>query len=122
MQSEKYCKVFKSISEFFGVLGNVDRVRILALLIEAPRDVNEIHELLSISQPRTSQNLKALKLHHIISEKKVGKHVYYSINETEIAELIEKVFKLKAIELSTDKGAEPVLKELAELWHNKIRK
>lgn len=121
MQSEKYCTIFKSIAEFFGVLGNVDRVRILALLIEKQRDVNEIHELLNISQPRASQNLKALRLHHIISEKKNGKHVYYSINDNKIADIMEKVFRLKAIELSTDKETEPVLKELAELWHNKTK-
>lgn len=121
MQSEKYCTVFKVIAEFFSVLSNADRVRILALLLEKPRDVNEIHELLNISQPRTSQNLKKLKLHHIISEKKHGKHVYYSIKDDRLAEIIEKIFQLKSLELSTNKEEEPILKELTQLWHDKIK-
>ncbi len=121
MQSEKYFTIFKSIAKFFSVLGNVDRVRILALLLERPRDVKEIHELLNISQPRTSQSLKILKMHHIISEKKAGKHVYYSLKDEEVAETIDKVFKLKSIELSTEKGEESILRELTHLWHKKIQ-
>ncbi len=121
MQSEKYSTIFKSIADFFGVLGNSDRLRILALILEKPRDVNEIHELLNISQPRTSQNLKLLKLHNILSEKKVGKHVYYSIKDTKVSELIEKVFELDVIENSRDKETIPVLNELIALWHSKIK-
>lgn len=120
MQREKYYTIFKAVAGFFNVLSNVDRVRILALLLEEPRTVSEIHALLNISQPRTSQSLKNLKLNHIILEKKNGKNVYYSLKDDKVAEIIERVFRLKSLELLTDKESGTVLNELAELWHSKI--
>lgn len=118
MQSGKFYTIFKSVAEFFSVLGNSDRIRILALLLEQERDVNQIHELLKISQPRASQSLKILKSYHILSENKVGKQVYYSIKDKKIAELIEKAFNIEVIKRSIDEESRPeLLKELTELWH-----
>ena len=119
MQREKYCSIFRSMADFFAVLGNSDRIRILALLIDKPRGVNEIHDLLGISQPRASQSLKILKLNHIVTEAKAGKHVYYSIVDEKIADLIKSVFDIKSIELLTDKSEIQTLKELADLWNEK---
>lgn len=121
MQSEKFCSVFKSTADLFGVLSNMDRIRILALLLDEPKGVSEIHKSLNISQPRVSQSLKKLKLYHIIAENKKGKHVYYSLKDEKVAEIIEKVFELKSVELSTGKKAAPALKELTQLWHEKIQ-
>lgn len=120
MQSEKSCIIFKSVAEFFSVLGNHDRIRILALLLKQERDVKEIQECLNISQPRVSQNLKILKFYNILSEKKIGKHVYYSIKDKKIVELIEKTFNLEVIRYPLDEELRLELEELITLWRSQI--
>jgi len=122
MQSEKFCTIFKSVAVLFSILGNSDRIRILALLLKQERDVNEIHELLNISQPRVSQSLKILKYHHVLSENKIGKHVFYSIKDKRIAELIEKAFNLEVIKHSLGQESIPELEELIKLWHGQREK
>ena len=54
MQREKFNCVFKSASDFFGILANPDRIKILGFLQKGEMDVTEIHEKLEISQSRVS--------------------------------------------------------------------
>lgn len=121
MQREKYNAVFKSVAEFFSVLSNSDRIRILTLLHERDMDVNELHTLLNLSQPRVSQQLKLLKLHHFVTERREGKHIFYGIKDEGIAKIVEQTLKLEAVELSSDKNTVMLINELVELWKERMK-
>lgn len=54
------------MAEFFRVLGDKNRLRILYLLMEKEHNVTEIASQLDISQPATSSHLRILNSHFIV--------------------------------------------------------
>ncbi|MEI7475731.1 MAG: metalloregulator ArsR/SmtB family transcription factor [bacterium] len=101
MNREQFDNLFKSVSDFFGTLANSDRVRILGLLIQYEElDVNDIHDKLHISQSRVSQHLKLLKLNELVTERREGKHVFYSIKDERISNVLESAFQFQMMKLN----------------------
>jgi ArsR family transcriptional regulator len=77
--------------DFFAVLGNKQRVRILQYLNHAgSRSVSEICDALQIEQSAASHNLKRLSGCHFVEVKAQGKERFYSIN----TETVQPLFKL----------------------------
>lgn len=117
MQRKKFNCIFKSVSELFGVLSNPDRIKILGFLQEEELDVHRIHEMLDISQSRVSQNLKILKLYSFVSERREGKHVYYSLKDKRISQIVEAAFQLQACDRNSNDEVADLVNELVSLWH-----
>ncbi len=61
-------------------VGNSVRYAILETLMHGPKSVTEIVKVVKLSQPAVSQHLKTLKSCDLVSDKKRGQEVYYSIN------------------------------------------
>lgn len=77
-------------SNIFKVLGDQNRLKILILLSQNERlCVCELTFLLAISQPLTSQQLKALKAADLIDSEKEGNSVYYFLANSEVKQFIE---------------------------------
>lgn len=117
MNREKFNEVFKSVSDFFNLLSNPDRVKIIGLLLKREMDVNEIHESLEISQSRVSQHLKLLKLNHLVEERREGKHVYYHVKDPRVSRVIESVIQFQMIGVIQDPEMVALMNELFTLWH-----
>lgn len=117
MQRKKFENLFKSVSDFFGILSNPDRVKILGLLINKERDVNEIHDILEISQSRVSQHLKLLKLNSLVQERREGKHIFYSIKNPDVSKVVETAFRVQTAGIVLDPESMATLNELINLWH-----
>jgi DNA-binding transcriptional ArsR family regulator len=117
MQREKFNCIFKSVSDFFGVMANADRLKILGFLQKGELDVQRIHEMLDISQSRVSQNLKLLKDHSFVKERREGKHVYYSLKDARISKIVEAAIQLQASDLNSEKQIADLLNELVSLWN-----
>ena len=67
--------------EIFRALSDVTRQGILELLAEHERCVNEIcKEFESMTQPTVSHHLQILKHCELVSARRKGKMIYYSIN------------------------------------------
>lgn len=109
--------LFKSVSDFFGVLSNPDRIKILGLLKDKELDVKEIHEKLNISQSRASQHLKLLKLHSLIKERREGKHVFYSVKDTRILKLVETALQIQLVGMTANTNLITTIHELIHFWH-----
>ena len=60
------------------------RLRILDVLLNKPLCVNEISEVLDISQSAVSHQLKNLRTSNLVKAEKIGKNVYYSIADEHI--------------------------------------
>ncbi len=61
-------------------IGNVNRYRILEVLMRGPQTVSHIVKKVHLSQPAVSQHLKALKECNLVTNNKEGQEVSYSIN------------------------------------------
>ncbi len=72
------------LSEFYKIFGDQTRLRILDALLNKPLCVNEMSEVLDISQSAISHQLKNLRSSNLVKTEKIGKNVYYSISDDHI--------------------------------------
>ncbi len=77
------------LSEFYKVFGDSTRLRVLDVLVNKPLCVNEISEILDISQSAVSHQLKNLRASNLVKTEKVGKNVYYSIADDHIETILK---------------------------------
>ncbi|MFT5658873.1 MAG: DNA-binding transcriptional ArsR family regulator [Gammaproteobacteria bacterium] len=70
-------------------LANMDRLTILCSLIEAEKSVSELENTLGIRQPTLSQQLARLRGDELVSTRRDGKVIYYSIGSDEVEQVIE---------------------------------
>ena len=64
------------------VLGNPDRLILLCFLTQGEYCVSELVEISGIVQPTLSQQLAVLREEQLVSTRREGKQIYYSINES----------------------------------------
>ena len=61
------------------VLANPDRLMLLCQIAEGEKCVSELEGLLGIMQPTLSQQLGVLREETLVSTRREGKNIYYSI-------------------------------------------
>ncbi len=61
------------------VLANPDRLMILCQLSQGEKRVGELEEILAIAQPTLSQQLTVLREEALVSTRREGKHIYYTL-------------------------------------------
>ena len=72
------------LSEFYKTFSDQTRLRILDVLLNKPLCVNEISEILDITQSAISHQLKNLRASNLVKTEKIGQKVYYSISDNHI--------------------------------------
>ena len=77
------------MAEFYKVITDPNRLRIIHLLARNELCVHEIASLLEISQSALSHQLKILRQQKLVKPRKEGKHVYYSLSDEYIIEIIK---------------------------------
>jgi DNA-binding transcriptional ArsR family regulator len=76
-------------SEFFKALAHPLRIRILEVLCEGDRNVNELQSLLGIEGSAVSQQLSVLRVKNVVSGTKDGTSVIYSLRDPLIKDLLK---------------------------------
>lgn len=76
-------------SRFFRALAHPVRIRILETLIHGDRAVRELQQTLGLDQPVVSQQLAVLRNQGIVTSKKKGLSVRYSLRDPAIGELLD---------------------------------
>ncbi|MFI5959304.1 ArsR/SmtB family transcription factor [Cryptosporangium sp. NPDC051539] len=71
----------------FAVLAEPTRRRILDLLLERPRPVNELVEELGLSQPGTSKHLKVLRDAGLVRVRQDAQRRWYELRPEPLAEI-----------------------------------
>jgi DNA-binding transcriptional ArsR family regulator len=71
---------------FCKALADETRQNILQMLLEEDKCVSDLVEAFATSQPTISHHLSILKTLGLVSRRKEGKHVYYSINHENVVE------------------------------------
>ncbi|MFD2682067.1 ArsR/SmtB family transcription factor [Bacillus seohaeanensis] len=75
-------------AEFFKALAHPLRIRILELLAEGDKNVNEIQSLVGSEGSAVSQQLQVLRAKNIVTGTKDGNRVVYSLRDPMIIELL----------------------------------
>lgn len=109
--------VLRSVADVFRTLAHPDRIRLLGLLQQGERDVTQLHRTMRVSQSVTSQHLKLLKMHGVVSERREGRHVYYRLSNPQVVELISAALDLKFRELDGESSRVQLVQEMKALWH-----
>ena len=73
----------------FKALSDETRYKILSILLEEDRCVCELVPMVNKSQPTVSIHLKALESKGIVSRRREGRRIIYSLAEPKIRTLIE---------------------------------
>ncbi|WP_078379831.1 ArsR/SmtB family transcription factor [Sutcliffiella halmapala] len=76
-------------AEFFKALSHPLRIRILELLAEGDKSVNEIQNLVGSEGSAVSQQLTVLRTKNIVTGTKDGNRVIYSLRDSMIIELLD---------------------------------
>ena len=75
------------MAEFFGVLGDPNRWRILSALASQELRVGELAEAVDMSESAVSHQLRVLRNMRLVSYRKRGRSVYYCLKDDHIFNL-----------------------------------
>ncbi len=76
------------LAELFKVFGDTTRIRILYALFVSELCVSDIAQLLNLSQPAVSHQLKILKDAKLIKFRREGKIIFYSLDDDHVRTII----------------------------------
>jgi ArsR family transcriptional regulator len=77
-------------AQLFSIFSEPARLKILNLLRDGARCGRELAKDLNLTPATTCHHLERLKLAHLLSVRRSGKHVYYSIVDSELAQAVER--------------------------------
>lgn len=77
-------KTFLLLAETFQALGDSSRVQIVWALSQGELCVNDIANILGMSQPQVSHHLRMLRNLHLVKVRKDGRTSYYSLDDEHI--------------------------------------
>lgn len=78
------------LAEFFKVFADSTRMKIIYALMEQELCVCDIANIVQTTQSAISHQLRILKQSKLVKFKKIGKVVYYSLDDEHIAQIVKK--------------------------------
>ncbi len=82
-------KTIEDMSNFFKILGEPTRIKILNTLDNNEMCVCDIANVLNMTKSTISHQLNILRINNIVKYKKVGKEVYYTLDDEHVKEVFE---------------------------------
>ena len=82
-------KALSDLSDLFKIFGDTTRMKILFALFESELCVCAIAELVGMEQSAVSHQLKKLKTAHLVTSRREGKTVLYSLADDHVRGLVE---------------------------------
>lgn len=78
----------QTVAQFFQILSDPTRVRIVKALAEGEWCVTDLVDALEMDQPAVSHQLKYLRKLGVVSYSKKGRHVYYTLSDDSLREIL----------------------------------
>ncbi len=75
----------EDMADLFKILGDKTRTKILSVLIKEEMNVSSISELVGLPISAISHQLRTLRQAKLIKPKKVGKEVFYSLDDEHVS-------------------------------------
>ncbi len=91
---EKMMRNAQEASNFLKAISHEGRLMILCHLASGEKSVTELEELLSARQAAVSQQLSRLRLEGLVSPRRDGKAIFYSLADARARQVIELVYGL----------------------------
>lgn len=88
MQTNLRREVHRLHAEICHAISDPNRILILYELREGPRNVGELAENLSLSQPTVSRHLKVLRDRRMVLAEREGTNVYYTLADQRVIEAL----------------------------------
>ncbi len=76
-----------TLASFYSIFADSTRLSIVSLLLENELCVNDIAEILSLSQSRVSHQLQVLRKHDVVTFYRSGKQILYTLTDNHIKDL-----------------------------------
>ncbi len=76
------------------VLANVERRLLLCQLSQGEMCVSELEEQLGIRQPTLSQQLGVLRNEGVVSTRREGKNIFYSVADPDLLQILAVLYRL----------------------------
>jgi DNA-binding transcriptional ArsR family regulator len=84
----------RSASDFLKALSHENRLLLLCLLAEKERSVSELENLLAMSQSSVSQQLARLRYDNLVTTRRDGKAIFYSIANENVRSVIALIYDI----------------------------
>lgn len=81
------------LADLFKIFGDTTRIKILYALFESELCVCALAELLDVSQSAVSHQLRILKDAELVTRRREGKTIYYSLADEHVRAIIEMGFE-----------------------------
>ena len=81
-------------SNFLKAISHEGRLMILCHLVSGEKSVTELEDLLSARQAAVSQQLSRLRLEGLVTPRREGKTIYYSLSDERPRRILEVVYDL----------------------------
>ena len=79
------------MADFFGLLADANRLRIISLLAETELCVGDLAIALEMNDSAVSHQLKTLRALRLVQYRKQGRHVFYQLQDQHIFDLYNTV-------------------------------
>lgn len=84
----------KQASDYLKALANENRLLILCILTEGEKSVTELEAMLALRQPTVSQQLARLRTEGLVTTRRDGKTIYYSIGDENVRRILTTVYDI----------------------------
>lgn len=82
-------ETFSLLAETFSALSDSNRAKILHCLLDQELCVCDIASIAGISESATSQHLRVLRTLRMVTQRKQGRMMYYSLNDEHVKTLLK---------------------------------
>ena len=79
-------------AQFLKALAHRDRLKLLCCLVENEVSVSELEEKVGISQSAVSQHLLKLKTEGVLTSRREGRQIFYSIADPLVLEIVSLLY------------------------------
>ena len=96
----------RKASDILKALSHETRLLILWLLSESEKSVSELEQLLALPQAAVSQQLARLRYDHLVSTRRDGRIIHYSIADADVSAVVTSLYTLLCDPHASNKAGE----------------
>lgn len=81
----------QQMSDFFGVLADPNRLRLLSVLVDSEMCVCDLAAVLEMTESAVSHQLRTLRSMNLVKYRRDGRNIYYSLADNHVVNLYHEV-------------------------------
>ncbi len=110
-----YQKVFKLYAELLRALASPKRLEVIHLLRDQELSVNEMQEMLGLTQANLSQHLMVLREVKVVKTRREGKQIYYKLTDKKFVKASDLIREILIKRFRDEPMADELTKKMSDL-------